>query len=142
MALTVMPQAPTLSGVYSVRDFVPQLNKMTEDNTKALQNAFNFAMDLQNESVRGEQKDLVNKENDRRKSLEENIRNDELLLTKLQKELQMLKNGEDVQIRSGIQTMQQNSVPEVQKKIDMLNNIDNNTMKWNWANLSKFGGAE
>lgn len=142
MALTVMPQAPTLSGVYSVRDFVPQLNKMTEDNTKALQNAFNFAMDLQNESVRGEQKDLVNKENDRRKSLEENIRNDELLLAKLQKELQMLKNGEDVQVRSGIQTMQQNSVPEVQKKVDMLNNIDNNTMKWNWANIAKFGGAE
>lgn len=142
MALTVMPQAPSLSGVYSVRDFVPQLNKMTEDNTKALQNAFNFAMDLQNESVRGEQKDLVNKENDRRKSLEENIRNDEVLLAKLQKELQMLKNGEDVQVRSGIQTMQQNSVPEVQKKIDMLNNIDNNTMKWNWANIAKFGGAE
>ena len=142
MALTVMPQAPTLSGVYSVRDFVPQLNKMTEDNTKALQNAFNFAMDLQNESVRGEQKDLVNKENDRRKSIEENIRNDEVLLAKLQKELQMLKNGEDVQVRSGIQTMQQNSVPEVQKKVDMLNNIDNNTMKWNWANLAKFGGAE
>lgn len=139
MALNVMPQAPTVSGVYGVRDTVPQLNYMSENSAKAFRNAFDTAMDFQNEIVKSKQKDLIDKENDRQENLDENIRNDQILLAKMEKELADLKAGKDVELRSGVEKLQQNNVPEMQKKLDMLNSIDNNTMKWNWANVS--GGA-
>lgn len=139
MALTNFPIAPSVSGVYGVRDTVPQLNYMSENSAKAFRNAFDTAMDFQNEIVKSKQKDLIDKENDRQENLDENIRNDQILLAKMEKELADLKAGKDVELRSGVEKLQQNNVPEMQKKLDMLNNIDNNSMKWNWANVS--GGA-
>src|SRR5574344_87603 len=113
--LTVMPQAPSVTGVYQVKDFVPQLNYMSENGGKALRNAFDFAMDLQNEAVKSKQRDVLNKEIDRQELLKENIENDKVLLAKLEKDLEQLKAGNDVELRQGEELMQQNNVPEMQK---------------------------
>ena len=132
MALTNMPQAPTVTGVYSVRDFVPQLNYMSENGAKAFRSAFDFAMDLQNEAVKSKQRDVLNKENERQEILKENIENDKVLLTKLEKELADLKAGKDVEIRSGEQMMPQNLTPTVQSYMDNLKKSDENKSFWNF----------
>lgn len=130
--LTVMPQAPTVTGVYQVRDFVPQLNYMSENGGKALRSAFDFAMDLQNEAVKSKQRDVLNKEIDRQEFLKENIENDKVLLAKLEKDLEQLKAGNDVELRQGEELMQQNNVPEMQKYLDALHKTDENKSFWNF----------
>lgn len=140
MALNVMPQAPTVSGVYQVRDFVPQLNEATKSASNALQNAFKFGTQVHDYKIQRDQEKLINDENKRQTLLKENLENDKVLLAKLEKELQDLKAGKDVELRSGLEKLQQNNVPEMQKKVDMLNSLDNNTMKWNWANVANMGG--
>ena len=130
--LTVMPQAPSVTGVYQVRDFVPQLNYMSENGGKALRSAFDFAMDLQNEAVKSKQRDVLNKEIDRQELLKENIENDKVLLAKLEKDLEQLKAGNDVELRQGEELMQQNNVPEMQKYLDALHKTDENKSFWNW----------
>lgn len=130
--LTVMPQAPSVTGVYQVRDFVPQLNYMSENGGKALRSAFDFAMDLQNEAVKSKQRDVLNKEIDRQEFLKENIENDKVLLAKLEKDLEQLKAGNDVELRQGESLMQQNNVPEMQKYLDALHKTDENKSFWNW----------
>ena len=132
MALTNMPQAPTVTGVYSVRDFVPQLNYMSENGAKAFRSAFDFAMDLQNEAVKSKQRDVLNKENERQELLKENIENDKVLLAKLEKELADLKAGKDVEIRSGEQMMPQNLTPTMQSYMDNLKKSDENKSFWNF----------
>ena len=129
---TVMPQAPSVTGVYQVRDFVPQLNYMSENGGKALRSAFDFAMDLQNEAVKSKQRDVLNKEIDRQELLKENIENDKVLLAKLEKDLEQLKAGNDVELRQGEELMQQNNVPEMQKYLDALHKTDENKSFWNW----------
>lgn len=130
--LTVMPQAPTVTGVYQVRDFVPQLNYMSENGGKAFRSAFDFAMDLQNEAVKSKQRDILNKEIDRQDFLKENIENDKVLLAKLEKDLEQLKAGNDVELRQGEELMQQNNVPEMQKYLDALHKTDENKSFWNF----------
>ena len=130
--LTVMPQAPSVTGVYQVRDFVPQLNYMSENGGKALRSAFDFAMDLQNEAVKSKQRDILNKEIDRQDFLKENIENDKVLLAKLEKDLEQLKAGNDVELRQGEEVMQQNNVPEMQKYLDALHKTDKNKSFWNF----------
>ena len=130
--LTVMPQAPSVTGVYQVRDFVPQLNYMSENGGKALRSAFDFAMDLQNEAVKSKQRDVLNKEIDRQEFLKENIENDKVLLAKLEKDLEQLKAGNDVELRQGEELMQQNNVPEMQKYLDALHKTDENKSFWNF----------
>ena len=132
MALNVLPQAPTVTGVYSVRDFVPQLNYMSENGAKAFRSAFDFAMDLQNEAVKSKQRDVLNKENERQELLKENIENDNVLLAKLEKELADLKAGKDVEIRSGEQMMPQNLTPTMQSYMDSLKKTDENKSFWNF----------
>lgn len=135
--LSNLPQVATVSGVYTPRDFTQQLNDMSSNSANALRNAFDFAMDIQNEMVKNKQSKLMDDEIKRQEILKENIANDERLLVKLQKELEMLKNGEDVEVRKGTQMLQQNNTKPVQDKLDMLNSIDGSM--WNWANVS--GGA-
>ena len=130
--LTVMPQAPSVTGVYQVRDFVPQLNYMSENGGKALRSAFDFAMDLQNEAVKSKQRDVLNKEIDRQELLKENIENDKVLLAKLEKELADLKAGKDVEVRSGEQMMPQNLTPTMKSKMDSLKKTDENKSFWNF----------
>lgn len=133
--LSNLPQVATVSGVYTPRDFTQQLNDMSSNSANALRNAFDFAMDIQNEMVKNKQSKLMDDEIKRQEILKENIANDERLLVKLQKELELLKNGEDVEVRNGAQMLQQNNTKPVQDKLDLLDTVDKQNM-WNWANVS------
>lgn len=130
--LTVLPQAPTVTGVYQIRDSVPQLNEATKSNTAALQNAFKFGTQVHDYLTQREQANVLAKENDRQTKLKENIANDKVLLAKMEKELEELKAGNDVELRQGTQLMQQNNIPEMQKYLDMLHKTDENKSFWNW----------
>lgn len=130
--LTVMPQAPSVTGVYQVRDFVPQLNESTKNTTDALKNAFKFGTQIHDYKIQRDQEKLLKNENDRQTRLKENIANDRVLLSKLEQELEQLKAGNDVELRQGESLMQQNNVPEMQKYLDMLHKTDENKSFWNW----------
>ena len=130
--LTVMPQAPTVTGVYQVRDFVPQLNEATKSTTDALKNAFKFGTQVHDYAIQRDQEKLLKNENDRQTLLKENIENDKVLLAKLEKELEELKAGKDVELRQGESLMQQNNVPVMQKYLDALHKTDENKSFWNW----------
>ena len=132
MALTNMPQAPTVTGVYSVRDFVPQLTEASKSAASALQNAFKFGTQVHDYKIQRDQEKLLNKENDRQTLLKENIANDKVLLAKLEKELAELKAGKDVEIRSGEQMMPQNLTPTMQSYMDNLKKTDANESFWNF----------
>ena len=132
MALTNMPQAPTVTGVYSVRDFVPQLTEASKSASSALQNAFKFGTQVHDYKIQRDQEKLLRKENDRQTLLKENIANDKVLLAKLEKELAELKSGNDVEMRQGEELMQQNNVPVMQKYLDALHKTDENKSFWNF----------
>ena len=82
--------SPTVSGVYTPRDFTQQLNYMNENAAKALRSAADFALDLQNESVKQKQKKLIEKEYNRQQSLKDQIERDKQLIENLKKELSSL----------------------------------------------------
>ena len=132
MALNVLPQAPTVTGVYQVRDFVPQLNDASKSAASALQNAFKFGTQVHDYKIQRDQEKLLSKENDRQTLIKENIQNDEILLAKLEKELAELKAGKDVEIRSGEQMMPQNLTPTMQSYMDNLKKTDANNSFWNF----------
>ena len=132
MALTIFPSAPTVTGVYNVRDFVPQLNEATKSTTDALKNAFKFGTQAHDYMIQRKQGNILSKENDRQTRLKENIANDKVLLAKMEQELEQLKAGNDVELRQGEELMQQNNVPEMQKYLDALNKTDENKSFWNW----------
>ena len=132
MALTNLPQAPTVSGVYSVRDFVPQLNEATQSNAAALQNAFKFGTKVHDYKLQRDQEKVLRKENERQTRLKENIENDKVLLAKMEQELEQLKAGKDVELRQGTELMQQNNVPVMQ---NYLNNLDKTN--WNWRDSNE-----
>ena len=127
-----MPQAPSVTGVYQVRDFVPQLNESTKNTTDALKNAFKFGTQVHDYKIQRDQEKLLKNENDRQTRLKENIANDRVLLSKLEQELEQLKAGNDVELRQGESLMQQNNVPEMQKYLDALHKTDENKSFWNW----------
>lgn len=132
MALSVLPQAPTVTGVYQVRDFAPQLSDASKSAASALQNAFKFGTQVHDYKIQRDQEKLLSKENDRQTLLKENIQNDEILLSKLEKELADLKAGKDVEIRSGEQMMPQNLTPTMQSFMDNLKKTDENKSFWNF----------
>ena len=132
MALSVLPSAPTVTGVYQVRDFVPQLNEATKSASSALQNAFKFGTHVHDYSVQRDQEKLIKNENDRQTLLKENIENDKVLLDKLEQELADLKAGKDVELRSGEQMMPQNLTPTMQSYMDHLKKSDENKPFWNF----------
>ena len=129
--LTVMPN-PTISGILNVRDFVPQLNESTKSASSALQNAFKFGTQVHDYKIQRDQEKLLKNENDRQTLLKENIENDKVLLAKLEKELEELKAGKDVEIRSGEQMMPQNLTPTMNSYMDNLNKTDENKSFWNF----------
>lgn len=132
MALTNFPVAPSVTGVYAVKDFVPQLNEATKSTTDALQNAFKFGTRVHDYAIQRDQEKLLSKENDRQTLLKENIANDKVLLAKLEKELAELKAGNDVELHQGEELMQQNNVPVLQKYLDALHKTDENKSFWNF----------
>lgn len=140
MALNVLPQAPTVSGVYQVRDFVPQLNEATKSASSALQNAFKFGTQVHDYKIQRDQEKLLNKENDRQTLLKENLQNDKVLLAKLEKELQDLKAGKDVEVRSGEQMMPQNMSSVTKSYLDNLKKTDENKSFWNFKPAEVFNG--
>lgn len=140
MALTNMPVAPTVSGVYTVRDFVPQLNEATKSAAGALQNAFKFGTQVHDYKIQRDQEKLIKNENDRQTLLKENIENDKVLLAKLEKELADLKAGKDIEIRSGEQMMPQNLTPTMQTYMDNLKKTDENKSFWNFKPAEDFNG--
>lgn len=127
-----MPQAPSVTGVYQVRDFVPQLNESTKNTTDALKNAFKLGTQIHDYKIQRDQEKLLKNENDRQTILKENIANDKVLLSKLEQELEQLKAGNDVELRQGEELMQQNNVPIMQKYLDALHKTDENKSFWNW----------
>ena len=129
--LTVMPN-PTISGIFSARDFVPQLDAATKSTTDALKNAFKFGTQAYDYMLQRKQGNILSKENDRQTRLKENIANDKVLLAKMEQELEQLKAGNDVKLRQGEELMQQNKVPEMQKYLDALHKTDENKSVWNW----------
>lgn len=132
MALSVLPSAPTVTGVYQVRDFVPQLNEATKSASSALQNAFKFGTQVHDYKIQRDQEKLIKNENDRQTLLKENIQNDEILLSKLEQELEQLKAGKDVELRSGEQMMPQNLTPTMKSYMDNLKKTDENKSFWNF----------
>ena len=130
--LSVMPVAPSVTGVYAVKDFVPQLNEATKSTTDALQNAFKFGTRVHDYKIQRDQEKLLRKENDRQTLLKENIANDKVLLAKLEQDLKKLKAGNDVELRQGEELMQQNNVPVMQKYLDALYKTDENKSFWNF----------
>lgn len=130
--------SPTVSGVYTPRDFTQQLNYMNENAAKAMRSAADFALDLQNEAVKRKQKNLIEDEYNRQQTLKENIANDERLLEKLKNDLAELKAGRDVEIRSGEQMMPQNLTPTMQKAMDALKKTDENKSFWNFMPAEDF----
>ena len=130
--LSVMPVAPSVTGVYAVKDFVPQLNEATKSTTDALQNAFKFGTRVHDYKIQRDQEKLLRKENDRQTLLKENIANDKVLLAKLEQDLKQLKAGNDVELRQGEELMQQNNVPVMQKYLDALRKTDENKSFWNF----------
>ena len=82
--------SPTVSGVYTPRDFTQQLNYMSENAAKALRSAGDFDLDLQNEAVKQKQKKLIEKEYDRQQRLKDQIERDKQLIENLKKELSSL----------------------------------------------------
>ena len=132
MALSIFPSAPSVTGVYTVRDFVPQLNEATKSTTDALKNAFKFGTQVHDYKIQRDQEKVLAKENDRQTRLKENIANDKVLLAKMEQELEQLKAGNDVELRQGEELMQQNNVPEMQKYLDALHKTDENKSFWNW----------
>ena len=132
MALTNFPVAPSVTGVYQVKDFVPQLNEATKATTAALQNAFKFGTRVHDYKIQRDQEKLLRKENDRQTLLKENIANDKVLLAKLEQDLEQLKAGNDIELRQGEELMQQNNVPVMQKYLDALHKTDENKSFWNF----------
>ena len=132
MALTIFPSAPTVTGVYDVRDFVPQLDAATKSTTDALKNAFKFGTQVHDYMLQRKQGNILSKENDRQTRLKENIANDKVLLAKMEQELEQLKAGNNVELRQGEELMQQNNVPVMQKYLDALHKTDENKSFWNW----------
>ena len=130
--------SPTVSGVYTPRDFTQQLNYMNENAAKALRSAGDFVLDLQNEAVKQKQKKLIEDEYNRQQTLKENIANDERLLAKLKNDLAQLKAGQDVQMRSGEQMMSQNLTPTMQSAMDTLKKTDENKSFWNFMPAEDF----
>lgn len=124
--------SPTVSGVYTPKDYTQQLNYMSENAANALRSAADFALDLQNEAVKQKQKKLIEDEYTRQQTLKENIANDERLLVKLKNDLAELKAGRDVEIRSGEQMMPQNLTPTMQSAMDALKKTDENKSFWNF----------
>ena len=121
--------SPTVSGVYTPKDYTQQLNYMSENAANALQNAFKFGTKVYDYKLQRDQEKILRNENERQTRLKENIENDKVLLAKMEKELEQLKAGNDVELRQGIELMQQNNVPIMQSNLD---NLDKTNWNWNW----------
>ena len=128
MSLSIMPQAPATAGTIQIRDFVPQLNDSSKSNATAVQNAFKFGTNVHDYAVSRGQGKLLEDENERIRILQDNIANDEVLLSKLEQEL--------VQLIDGQQMSSRNIPPNLHLSMNLLESIDTQRMNdkgfWNF----------
>ena len=90
MALSVMPQAPSISGVYGVRDSSQQLSDATSSNAKALQNAFSFATHMYDYLNSRKQANIMEDKSKEKSDLAESLKADQAKLAELQSQLAAL----------------------------------------------------
>ena len=84
---------PQTSLVFSPRDFSQQIAQQAAADTKALQNAFNFGTKLTDFLQSNKQADLMEKDINDRKALEDSIAADTQQLEQLKKQLAALQGG-------------------------------------------------
>lgn len=84
---------PQTSLVFGVRDFAPQIAQQAQNDTKALQNAFNFGTRVYDYMQGRKQADLMEQDTADRKALQEQIAADTERLKQLKQELAGLKGG-------------------------------------------------
>lgn len=84
---------PQTSLVFGVRDFAPQIAQQAQNDTKALQNAFNFGTRVYDYMQGRKQADLMEQDTADRKALQDQIAADTERLKQLEQELAGLKGG-------------------------------------------------
>lgn len=86
--------SPTVSGVYTPKDYTQQLNYMSENAANALQNAFKFGTKVHDYMKSREQASLMKKDAEDYQALKKSIEDDKALLANLKNELASLQGGE------------------------------------------------
>lgn len=84
---------PQTSLVFGVRDFAPQIAQQAQNDTRALQNAFNFGTRVYDYMQGRKQADLMEQDSNDRKVLEDQIAADKERLELLKKDLATLQGG-------------------------------------------------
>ena len=84
---------PQTSLVFGVRDFAPQIAQQAQNDTKALQNAFNFGTRVYDYIQGRKQADLMEQDTADKNALQEQITADTERLKQLEQELAGLKGG-------------------------------------------------
>lgn len=85
--------SPSVSGVYTPKDYTQQLNYMSENAANALQNAFKFGTKVHDYLKSRKQGALMQKDADDYQALKKSIEDDKALLVELKNELAKLQGG-------------------------------------------------
>lgn len=93
MALSNMPMAPTVTGVYSVRDAAEDLRSASDAQSRALQNAFSFGTKVYDFLKSRKQASLMEEDQKDISAIQESIEADQAKLQELQSILSELKGG-------------------------------------------------
>ena len=93
MAITNMPMAPTVTGVYSVRDAAQDLRAASDAQTRALKNAFSFGTKVYDYLKSRKQSELMEQDQNDISALQDSINADQAKLQELQSILSELKGG-------------------------------------------------
>lgn len=93
MALANMPMAPTVTGVYSVRDAAPELRAASDAQSRALQNAFAFGTKVYDFLKSRKQANLMEQDQSDISAIQDSINADQSKLKELQAQLAALKGG-------------------------------------------------
>lgn len=93
MALSNMPMAPTVTGVYTVRDSAKDLRDASDAQTRALKNAFSFGTKVYDYLKSRKQASLMEQDQNDISALQDSINADQAKLQELQSILAELKGG-------------------------------------------------
>ena len=93
MAITNMPMAPTVTGVYSVRDAAKELSDASDAQSRALKNAFSFGTKVYDYLKSRKQAGLMEQDQNEISAIQESIDADQAKLRELQSILSELKGG-------------------------------------------------
>lgn len=93
MALSNMPIAPTVTGVYSIGDQTQNLRATSDSHSKALQNAFSLGTKIYDYLKSRKQGKLMEKDQNEVTALQNAIEADKAKLGELKAQLSALKGG-------------------------------------------------